>query len=90
MSTVSLDSTITLAISVRDRHASADWYKKHLGFELLFHADEAGWSEVRTKTEGVTLGLGANRACAWKCHSCVWCFQYRRCPKSAGRCRCQV
>lgn len=58
MSTVSLDSTITLAISVRDRHASADWYKKHLGFELLFHADEAGWSEVRTKTEGVTLGLG--------------------------------
>ena len=58
MSTVSLDSTITLAISVRDRHASADWYKKHLGFELLFHADEAGWCEVRTKTEGVTLGLG--------------------------------
>ncbi len=29
-----------------------------LGFELLYHADEAGWSELTTMTEGVTLGLG--------------------------------
>lgn len=58
MSVVSLDNTITLALSVRDRHASAEWYEKHLGFQPLYHSDEAGWSEMQTNTEGVTLGLG--------------------------------
>ncbi len=58
MALVSLENTITLAISVRDRHASAAWYHDKLGFELLYHADDAGWSEMATKTEGVTLGLG--------------------------------
>jgi catechol 2,3-dioxygenase-like lactoylglutathione lyase family enzyme len=58
MPLVSLDNTITLAISVRDRHASAAWYNDKLGFELLYHMDDAGWSELKTKTEGVTLGLG--------------------------------
>lgn len=58
MPLVSLDNTITIAISVSDRHASARWYADKLGFELLYHADEAGWSELRTKTAGVTLGLG--------------------------------
>ncbi|QFT66591.1 Glyoxalase-like domain protein [Labrenzia sp. THAF35] len=58
MPVVSLDNTITLALSVRDRHASADWYAQKLGFELLYHMDEAGWSELTTRTEGVTLGLG--------------------------------
>ncbi|MDU8943952.1 VOC family protein [Ovoidimarina sediminis] len=58
MPLVSLDTTITLALSVRDRRASAAWYAETLGFELLHHIDEAGWSEMRTKTEGVTLGLG--------------------------------
>ncbi|WP_171207450.1 MULTISPECIES: VOC family protein [unclassified Ruegeria] len=58
MARVSLDNTLTLALSVRDRHASAAWYMENLGFELLYHIDEAGWSEVQTKTKGVTLGLG--------------------------------
>ena len=58
MPTVSLDNTITLAISVRDRHASAQWYETHLGFKPIMHMDEAGWSEMQTMTEGVTLGLG--------------------------------
>lgn len=58
MSLVELDHTITLSLSVSDRHASADWYQKVLGFDLLYHADEAGWSELQTKTDGVTLGLG--------------------------------
>lgn len=58
MSIVTLQNTITLAISVRDRHASADWYSDKLGFTLLYHLDEAGWSEMQTKTDGVTLGLG--------------------------------
>jgi len=58
MPVVSLNSALTLALSVRDRHASATWYETMLGFELLYHLDEAGWSEMKTKTEGVTLGLG--------------------------------
>ena len=58
MSTVALEKTITLAMSVRDRHVSAKWYKDTLGFELLYHSDEAGWSELRTNVDGVTLGLG--------------------------------
>lgn len=58
MAVVSLDNTITLALSVRDRHASAEWYEKNLGFQLLVHIDEAGWSEMQTNTKGVTLGLG--------------------------------
>ncbi|QUS56119.1 VOC family protein [Pseudovibrio brasiliensis] len=58
MSLVSLENTITLAISVRDRHVSAEWYTSMLGFELIHHIDEAGWSEMKTRTEGVTLGLG--------------------------------
>ncbi len=58
MSLVSLDETITIALSVKDRHESAKWYGTMLGFEAIFHADEAGWSELQTKTPGVTLGLG--------------------------------
>ncbi|MGB2200040.1 MAG: VOC family protein [Pseudooceanicola atlanticus] len=58
MPVVDLENTITFAISVRDRHASADWYAQMLGFDLIYHADDAGWSELQTKTEGVTLGLG--------------------------------
>ncbi|MEX0319596.1 MAG: VOC family protein [Ruegeria sp.] len=58
MSVISLENTITIALSVRDRHASAKWYSEKLGFDLLYHADEAGWSELETRTSGVTLGLG--------------------------------
>lgn len=55
---IDLDDTITIALSVKDRHSSAAWYKDTLGFTLLYHADEAGWSEVATKTPGVTIGFG--------------------------------
>ncbi len=58
MSLVSLDNTITIAMSVRDRHLSAEWFSEKLGFTLLHHFDEAGWSEMQTNTNGVTLGLG--------------------------------
>ena len=58
MSVVTLENTITIALSVKDRHASAKWYNDMLGFETMYHIDEAGWSELATKTEGVTLGLG--------------------------------
>ncbi|MDO5758602.1 MAG: VOC family protein [Rhodobacterales bacterium] len=58
MPIASLLDTLTLAISVRDRHASAEWYRDMLGFELIQHIDEAGWSEMKTNSKGVTLGLG--------------------------------
>ena len=58
MSLISLENTITIALSVKDRHASADWYQSMLGFDVIYHADEAGWSELQTKTDGVTIGLG--------------------------------
>ncbi|WP_291729912.1 VOC family protein [Leisingera sp. F5] len=58
MPLISLEDTITIALSVKDRHASARWYEDMLGFEALYHADEAGWSELQTRTAGVTLGLG--------------------------------
>ena len=58
MSVITLQNTITIALSVKDRHASAAWYTNMLGFDLLYHADEAGWSELSTMTDGVTLGLG--------------------------------
>ena len=58
MSVVSLENTITIALSVKDRHRSADWYAQNLGFELIYHADEAGWSEMLTNTQGVTIGFG--------------------------------
>ncbi|KIN62326.1 Glyoxalase family protein [Sulfitobacter noctilucicola] len=58
MSVVTLDETITFALSVKDRHASAAWYSDMLGFTLKMHIDEAGWSELETMTKGVTIGLG--------------------------------
>ncbi len=58
MPIVTLGDTITIAMSVRDRHASAIWYGEKLGFDLIHHIDEAGWSELKTMTEGVTIGLG--------------------------------
>jgi len=58
MSLISLEETITIALSVKDRHASAEWYGSMLGFETIYHADEVGWSELQTKTTGVTIGLG--------------------------------
>ena len=58
MALVSLDNTITIALSVKDRHASAGWYESMLGFETVYHADDEGWSEIRTNTAGVTIGLG--------------------------------
>ncbi len=58
MSLITLDKTINIALSVKNRHVSAAWYESILGFDLIYHADEAGWSELQTKTVGVTIGLG--------------------------------
>jgi len=62
MAIANLDDAITLSLSVSDRHTSADWYSKMLGFELRYHADEVGWSEMQTNTKNVVLGFGEQDA----------------------------
>ena len=58
MPAIELQNTITFSLSVRDRHKTAAWYGEMLGFGLIYHADEAGWTELSTFTPGVTVGLG--------------------------------
>ena len=58
MPVIKPDNTITFALSVKDRYVSVQWYEEMLGFELLHHIDEAGWSEIRTNSPGVTIGFG--------------------------------
>ena len=58
MSAIQTDGTITIALSVTDRAASAAWYEEMMGFSKLYDADEMGWTEMATTTESVTLGLG--------------------------------
>ncbi|MBO9478834.1 VOC family protein [Shimia sp. R11_0] len=58
MALAALTNIITLSISVSDRHASAAWFEEKLGFTLRYHLDDAGWSELNTKTDGVILGMG--------------------------------
>jgi len=58
MALVTLDETVTLSMTVSDRQASAQWYADKLGFGLLYHADEAGWTEMSTNTPGLSIGFG--------------------------------
>lgn len=58
MPTVTTTGELTLSITVKDRGASAAWFKEHFGFEEVFSIEEAGWTELSTTTPGVTLGLG--------------------------------
>ena len=51
------NGTITLATNVADLDAAIGWYKAHLGFAEIFKVPEAGWAEVATPAEGVSIGL---------------------------------
>ena len=51
------NGTITLSTAVRDLEASIAWFQDTLGFEETFKVPEAGWAEVSTPAEGVTIGL---------------------------------
>ncbi|MEM1405007.1 MAG: VOC family protein [Pseudomonadota bacterium] len=57
MSLLHLNNELTLSIAVRDRYASAKWYSDKLGFQLNFHLDDGGWSEMSTTIPGATLGF---------------------------------
>ena len=54
---MNFNGTITLSCSVRDLDAAVNWYKEALGFEVIFRVDEAGWAEVATPAEGISIGL---------------------------------
>ena len=51
------DGKITLSTPVSDLDASLAWFADKLGLEAMFKAPEAGWAEVSTPTEGVSIGL---------------------------------
>ena len=56
------DGTITLSTSVTDMARSLKWFEEVLGFQEIFQAPEAGWAEVTSPAEGVTIGLGLAEA----------------------------
>ena len=51
------DGTITLSTPVQDLDASLAWFADKLGFQEIFKVVEAGWAEVATSAEDVTIGL---------------------------------
>ena len=57
MPNFSYNGTITLSSSVKDLDTSVAWFKDVLGFEETFKVAEAGWAEVSTPVEGVSIGL---------------------------------
>ena len=54
---INFNGTITLSSSVSDLEASLAWFKDVLGFDETFKVAEAGWAEVSTPAEGVSIGL---------------------------------
>ena len=58
----SYNGTITLSSSVKDLDASIAWFRDILGFEEVFKVAEAGWAEVSSPAEGVSIGLAQTDA----------------------------
>ena len=53
------DRTITLSTPVGNLENSIAWFRDMLGFEEVFKVPEAGWAEVSTSADGVSIGLEA-------------------------------
>ncbi len=51
------DRTITLSTPVGNLEDSIAWFRDMLGFEEVFKVPEAGWAEVSTSADGVSIGL---------------------------------
>jgi len=58
MSSIPFDGGLTCAMECADLQASVRWYQDILGFELLYHAEELAWAELRSPVAKVTVGLG--------------------------------
>ena len=48
---------LTCAMQCSSLDAGIAWYAEHLGFELMYRADEMGWCEMTTPVEKTTVGL---------------------------------
>jgi catechol 2,3-dioxygenase-like lactoylglutathione lyase family enzyme len=55
---------ITASMAVTDLDRSIDWYRRVLGFELLYRVDEIGWCELSTNMAGFNVGLSESREVA--------------------------
>ncbi|MBL8341472.1 MAG: VOC family protein [Rubrivivax sp.] len=55
---------LTASVGVTNLDASIDWYRKVLGFELLYRVDKIGWCELSTAVPGVSVGLSQNEKVA--------------------------
>ena len=56
------DHAITLSTPVANLEDSIAWFRDVLGFEEIFKIPEAGWAEVSTSADGVSIGLEAGGA----------------------------
>lgn len=57
-SPLNFDGSLTISMHVKDRKRSVEWYKKVMGFALLYDVAEIGWCEVGTEVEGGKVALG--------------------------------
>ena len=51
------DGGLTIALSCKDRKASAAWYRDVLGMNLLYDVEEIGWCELASPVARVNVGL---------------------------------
>jgi CreA protein len=54
---IEFDSQFVISVNVSNFDAAVEWYRKALGFELVYSLEQYGWGEVRTPWNGVTIGL---------------------------------
>jgi predicted enzyme related to lactoylglutathione lyase len=54
---VGFSGLVTYDIQVRDRTEAIIWFKKVLGFDHLFTAEEINWAEVRSPLKKLTIGF---------------------------------
>ena len=58
---ISYDGGLTCALGVTNLDRSIDWYRRVLGFELLYRSEDIGWCELKTGVERVNVGLSERR-----------------------------
>jgi CreA protein len=54
---IEFDSQLVISVNVSNFDSAVEWYRKALGFELVYSLEQFGWGEVRTPWGGVTIGL---------------------------------
>lgn len=54
---LTIGTELTCSMGVMDIAASIAWYERVMQCELLYHAEEIGWCEMRTPMAGVNIGL---------------------------------